>query len=106
MKGTSMGKAKLTTLKPLVQTLAPRLGYAPGDERQRSRYRDRTEHWQRWYKSKRWQRMRWEALVRDSFTCRKCGRTADRKVVADHIVPHKGNPKLFWDPDNLQCLCG
>jgi 5-methylcytosine-specific restriction protein A len=26
-------------------------------------------------------------------------------VVLDHIVPHKGNQSLFWDPDNWQGLC-
>ena len=32
-----------------------------------------------------------------------------RRVVAatitDHIVPHKGDPALFWDPGNWQALC-
>jgi 5-methylcytosine-specific restriction protein A len=23
----------------------------------------------------------------------------------DHIVPHRGNMKLFWDPKNWQSLC-
>jgi len=26
-------------------------------------------------------------------------------TVADHIVPHRGDPKLFYDPNNLQSLC-
>jgi len=25
--------------------------------------------------------------------------------VVDHIVPHKGDHKLFWDPSNHQALC-
>lgn len=25
--------------------------------------------------------------------------------VTDHIVPHKGDMKLFWDPNNWQPLC-
>jgi 5-methylcytosine-specific restriction protein A len=24
----------------------------------------------------------------------------------DHIIPHKGNMALFWDPKNWQSLCG
>ncbi|SDZ57073.1 HNH endonuclease [Jannaschia faecimaris] len=28
-----------------------------------------------------------------------------RHVAADHIVPHKGDEALFFDPDNLQTLC-
>lgn len=26
-------------------------------------------------------------------------------TVADHVQEHKGDPILFWDPDNLQSLC-
>ena len=26
-------------------------------------------------------------------------------TVTDHIVPHKGDPALFWDPNNWQALC-
>jgi 5-methylcytosine-specific restriction protein A len=26
-------------------------------------------------------------------------------AVTDHIVPHKGSPKLFWDKSNWQPLC-
>ena len=39
--------------------------------------------------------------------CAEC-RTAGRFVVAfavDHIVPHRGDPKLFHDHTNLQSLC-
>jgi 5-methylcytosine-specific restriction protein A len=25
--------------------------------------------------------------------------------VADHIEPHRGDDKKFWNPDNLQSLC-
>lgn len=28
-----------------------------------------------------------------------------RFLVVDHIVPHRGDPDLFWDPVNLQTLC-
>jgi 5-methylcytosine-specific restriction enzyme A len=39
--------------------------------------------------------------------CRMCkaeGRTV-AATVADHIVAHKGDATLFWDPSNLQSLC-
>jgi 5-methylcytosine-specific restriction endonuclease McrA len=26
-------------------------------------------------------------------------------LVCDHIVPHHGDPALFWDPGNVQTLC-
>lgn len=62
----------------------------------------------RWaYKTADWQRLRWSVLSRDSFTCRMCGVVASesRLLVADHVVPHRGDPALFWDAGNLQCLC-
>ena len=32
------------------------------------------------------------------------GRSVAASVV-DHIVPHKGDHKLFWNPKNHQALC-
>ena len=28
-----------------------------------------------------------------------------RATVTDHVVPHKGDPLLFWDESNWQALC-
>lgn len=36
--------------------------------------------------------------------CMKEGRYTQATVV-DHIVPHRGDPALFWDPSNWQVLC-
>ena len=36
--------------------------------------------------------------------CLKRGRIAPATVV-DHIVPHRGDEKLFWDERNWQALC-
>ena len=36
--------------------------------------------------------------------CRKQGRYTKATVV-DHIVPHRGDQKLFWDRSNWQPLC-
>ena len=36
--------------------------------------------------------------------CARNGRTVPATVV-DHIVPHKGDKKLFWDRTNWQPLC-
>lgn len=36
--------------------------------------------------------------------CAKEGRTTPATVV-DHIIPHRGDPVLFWDRDNWQALC-
>lgn len=39
--------------------------------------------------------------------CRFCLDAEDVVVatVADHVVPHRGDEGLFYDPDNLQSLC-
>ena len=36
--------------------------------------------------------------------CQRSGRYTKAEVV-DHIVPHRGDRTLFWDPSNLQSLC-
>src|SRR5678816_4859848 len=36
--------------------------------------------------------------------CLTLGRKTRAEMV-DHIVPHKGNPTLFWDRHNWQSLC-
>ena len=36
--------------------------------------------------------------------CQKEGRYTKATVV-DHIIPHRGDPKLFWDKANWQSLC-
>jgi 5-methylcytosine-specific restriction protein A len=28
-----------------------------------------------------------------------------KATVVDHIIPHRGDEKLFWDRDNWQALC-
>lgn len=118
---------KITTIKPLVTKLAPRLGYLQGNERERSRYRDATQAYRQWYKTSRWQRLRWSVLVRDHVRCQRCGHEHEALTqlcclmaslgrldevkgsapdfVADHIIPHRGSPEMFWDRGNLQCIC-
>jgi len=98
--------AKLKTLKPLVSTLRPKLGYAPADERGRSQYRDETQPWRRWYKTSRWQKLRWSVLVRDGFQCQKCQRIDGdtSRLVCDHVEPHRGDETLFWSGP-FQTLC-
>lgn len=36
--------------------------------------------------------------------CRRTGRLTPATIV-DHIVPHRGDMKLFWDRSNWQPLC-
>ena len=97
---------KLSTLKPTLSTLPPRIGFAPGDEKARDRHRAQTQHWRAWYKTARWERLRKAVLVRDLYTCQMagCGRVGG-PMVCDHKQPHRGDPALFWDERNLQALC-
>ena len=78
-----------------------------GDERERSRRRDGAQPWRAWYKTSRWQALRWRVLVRDLFTCRTCNRIEvdTSRLGADPVSPHRGDERLFWDEANLQCLC-
>ena len=56
----------------------------------------------------RWQRLSRQFLRQpENVLCRMCakeGRTVQAQVV-DHIVPHRGDQALFWDPANWQPLC-
>jgi 5-methylcytosine-specific restriction protein A len=36
--------------------------------------------------------------------CRKAGQLV-AATVTDHIIPHKGDQKLFWNRGNRQALC-
>ena len=53
-----------------------------------------------------WRKARKSFLAKNPF-CVRCMLT--RKVtpstVVDHIIPHKGNMKLFWGKSNWQALC-
>lgn len=61
----------------------------------------KTAH-QRGY-GQRWRKARAAFLARHPF-CAKCTRVTPATVV-DHIVPHRGDQELFWNPSNWQALC-
>jgi 5-methylcytosine-specific restriction protein A len=69
------------------------------------RYDDRESSARRGYGYK-WQRAREGFLKKHPF-CEDHKRRGYIIVaeVVDHIVPHRGNDKLFWDRDNWQSLC-
>ncbi|KRD56985.1 HNH endonuclease [Ensifer sp. Root954] len=107
--------AKLTTLKPRLATLAPRLGLAkPTDrkeaEAQRLKQRDQEQPWRKWYYTRRWKKLREQVLLRDGYTCQKTGvicvgkHPEGNSPVVDHKTPHRGVLALFWDIDNLETL--
>jgi len=101
--------AKLTQLRSPLPVLAPRIGWLrdDGSAKPYGQSRDRSQPWRAWYKTARWQRLRWQVLVRDGFTCRFCNviEAQTARLVADHIIAHRGDEALFWNADNLQCLC-
>lgn len=54
----------------------------------------------------RWRKAR-AMFLKTQLLCAKCiekGRF-ERATVVDHIVPHRGDPVLFWDESNWQPLC-
>lgn len=48
--------------------------------------------------------------MRDNYTCQRTGvlcvgkHPAPDSPVANHRVPHRGDPVLFWDPDNIETV--
>lgn len=102
--------ARLKSLKPRVGALPSRLGYAPNGETERSRERDASQPWRAWYKTARWQKLKEQAHIRDLYTCQRTGvlvigkYPAPNSPVANHKIPHRGDPKLFWDIDNIETV--
>jgi 5-methylcytosine-specific restriction protein A len=99
---------RLKQLAPRLGMLSSRLSAPSGDRQAFDRKRDE-QVWRRWYKTARWQALRWSVLLRDLFTCQwpGCGRIEGdtSQLVADHRKPHRGDEALFWDAGNLWCLC-
>ena len=58
------------------------------------------------YNDPRWKRMREAQLVKDPW-CAECLNRGEHTLATevDHIVPHDGDPQLFFDETNLQSLC-
>ena len=61
--------------------------------------------YQHLYKTKRWQRLRAHQLAKHPYC--QCPHHVDCKVpavVVDHKKPHRGDARLFFDPNNLQSM--
>jgi len=54
----------------------------------------------------RWRKARASFLQRNPLCaeCMRNGRITPATVV-DHVIPHRGDEKLFWDESNWQALC-
>lgn len=74
-------------------------------ERERKRLvqakRRQQKPWVQWYRTKEWRRARAEFLERHP-TCALCGAPAD---TVDHVRPHRGDKRLFWDSANWRAMC-
>lgn len=97
----------LKTLPSQLGSLPPALGYVDAPSRSADANRSFFAPWRKWYATTRWRKLRMAILIRDHFTCQRCGRTtADTsQLVADHDKPHRGDAVLFWAEDNLKTLC-
>lgn len=101
---------KLTALKPTLGNIAPRLGYASGDEKAQDKSRNQMAPWRAWYRTARWQKLRQQVFVRDLYRSQRSGELcigkypAPNSPVANHKKPHKGDPALFWDINNIETI--
>jgi 5-methylcytosine-specific restriction protein A len=61
--------------------------------------------WKAWYSTARWRKRR-EAQLSVEPLCRMClgSEIVTAANTADHVVPHRGDPHLFWYGE-LQSLC-
>jgi 5-methylcytosine-specific restriction protein A len=56
------------------------------------------------YYTVRWRRLRLEVIAAAAHICQACGCVA-LALEVDHVQPHKGDVRRFWDRSNLQALC-
>jgi 5-methylcytosine-specific restriction enzyme A len=98
---------KLTQLRPVIGRLPPMLGPAPGDEKERNKFRADSEPWRKLYATVQWKRLRLRVFLRDLYACQHCGKIkADTsKLIAHHKKPHHGDVVLFWDEGNIETVC-
>lgn len=107
-----LGRSDGMPYRPSVPCKHPRcpalVPYGSGpycDEHKALHQGDRDSASKRGYNS-RWQKVRVRYLHSHPLCveCMKQGRLTEATVV-DHIVPHRGDKKLFWDESNWQPLC-
>ncbi len=96
-----MTKVKITMLRPRIATL--KTGPAPlkGTGWRAGKTTNERGYTYAWQKAR-------ERFLRANPLCAYCMRDERRPVAAsivDHVVPHEGDQRLFWDEDNWQALC-
>lgn len=96
-----MSKPRLQTLKPRLGTLAPRLTAVSSNSWRAGKEGSTARGY-----GYKWQKAR-ESYLRLHPICCYCereGRVTAASIV-DHINPHQGDERLFWDEGNWQPLC-
>lgn len=81
--------------------------HQPAMKKQADSRSEQSKTWRWMYKTDAWtKRLRPNQLAREPW-CAECDKIGlrVRATDVDHIVDHKGNPELFYDPGNLQSLC-
>lgn len=91
---------RLAQLTPTISSLAPRIR-RDVDAHGHSKT---AEAWRRWYKVAAWAEIRRAVFLRDGYRCQMCGLVTPRPI-ADHIKPHRGDRRRFFDLGNVQTLC-
>lgn len=65
-----------------------------------------SDSWHYLYNNDRWRKYSKSYLNKHPL-CVQCKQNKEitPSEVVDHIIPHRGDKKLFWDPNNHQALC-
>lgn len=73
------------------------------DEKRRQQYfASATSDFQYLYNNPKWKSLQQQQL-RANPVCQLCGQAQATEV--HHVIPHRGNEDLFYDPSNLISLC-
>lgn len=75
---------------------------------------EEAEKYRQWYKTRDWWKIRSKRLKEEPF-CRVCAKQkrfdpsyqidTSQRLIVDHVRPHKGDQRLFFDYNNTQVLC-
>jgi hypothetical protein len=82
------------------------MGLRTGDEMMRTSIPTTPAERAALYKTKEWRAVRAHRMAKDK-SCRMCLQMGIKTEawLVDHIVPHRGDRKLFFDYQNTQVLC-
>ena len=81
-------------------------GYCRLHQKAHTAPRGESENRHSLYSGAEWKKLRAYQLMREPY-CRECARhgITKRAEDVDHIIPHRGDLRLFRDTENLQSLC-